>query len=38
MYDQIKILELERETLLSNMTGLREKVKYLESKLSASDQ
>jgi hypothetical protein len=37
-YDQIRGLELERDTLLTSMTGLKEKVKYLESKVSASDQ
>lgn len=36
LYDQIKILELERETLFSQSTSLKEKVKFLESKLQAS--
>ena len=36
LYDQIKILELERETLFSQSTSLKEKVKFLESKLQGS--
>ena len=36
--DQIRSIELERDSLLSTLTSSREKVKFLENKLNASDQ
>lgn len=37
LQEQIQLLELEREGLLSGLAGLKEKVRYLESKLNVSD-
>lgn len=37
-YDQLRGLELERENLISSLATFREKVKYLEGRLTNSEQ
>jgi aromatic ring hydroxylase len=36
--ERVKLLELEREALLSSLGGARDRAKYLEGSLSASEQ